>query len=316
MAKRKRLTPAQSFLAAPEALPAARPPIAQVAGEAAALSALSDLEREWQDARESGRMVLSLDIHTVRADHLVRDRVALEPEALETLKASLRARGQQTPVEVVALGPGAYGLISGWRRLMALRQLHDETGEARFATVQALLRRPADLPAAYVAMVEENEIRADLSHYERARIVARALEQGVFATEKQALHGLFAAVSYAKRSKIKSLLPVVAALDGALRFPGQMTERLGLRLARALAEDPGLGAVLRAALDAADPQSAEAEAACLVQALAPAAKPAPEPEPEPAPITLRKGRGRVELSGPGVTADFLAALESWLRARQ
>ena len=39
-----------------------------------------------------------------------------------------------------------------------------------------LLRQPQDLAASYVAMAEENEIRADLSHYERARLVLRALE--------------------------------------------------------------------------------------------------------------------------------------------
>jgi hypothetical protein len=36
------------------------------------------------------------------------------------------------------------------------------------------------MPEAYLAMVEENEIRVGLSFYERARIVARAAEAGVF----------------------------------------------------------------------------------------------------------------------------------------
>ena len=100
----------------------------------------------------------------------MRDRIAVAPDDLAALTESLRARGQQTPIEVVDLGGGQYGLISGWRRISALRALLDETGEAQFATVLALLRQPADASAAYVAMVEENEIRIGLSYYERARL--------------------------------------------------------------------------------------------------------------------------------------------------
>ena len=50
-------------------------------------------------------------------------------------------------------------------------------------------------------MVEENEIRVGLSYYERARIVAKAVAQGVFETEKQALQRLFHTASRPKRSK-------------------------------------------------------------------------------------------------------------------
>ena len=153
----------------------------------------------------------------------------------------IRARGQQTPIEVVDLGDGRYGLISGWRRLRALRGLLAETGEARFATVQALLRRPDGASDAYVAMVEENEIRVGLGHYERARIVARAVEQGVYPEPKAGP----AAISFDRqpRQAIQDRL-VSHRLSGASTappFPRRPDrERLGLALAQALEADRAL----------------------------------------------------------------------------
>lgn len=274
MAKRKRLTPAQpGFLEtrpaaalpsgvdgqhapspAPNAPPAPAPvpPIAQVARDSAASAALAEVSAELASARAEGRLIQAIPLDHVARDHLVRDRLVVDPDEMAALKDSLRARGQQTPVEVVDLGSGTYGLLSGWRRVTALGELHAETGEARFATVQALLRTPETAEAAYTAMVEENEIRVALSPYERARIVAQSVEQGVFPSRKQALQTLFSAASRAKRSKIGSFLPVVEALDGVLRFPGALTERLGLRLSKALSEAPEFGRVLRVRLRKAE----------------------------------------------------------------
>lgn len=312
----------------PLGAPRQAPPISHVAGEAAASAALEDLSEALRSAREEGRLVQAVDLDAVEADHLIRDRMAAEAGEFEALTASLRARGQQTPVELVALGPGRYGLISGWRRLTALRRLHEETGDPRFAKVLALLRRPQDAPAAYQAMVEENEIRVGLSYYERARIVARTVDAGVFRDEAAALRGLFGAASRAKRSKIASFAALHRALDGALRFPAAIPERLGLRLARALEEDPGLGPRLRERLRKTPPADAEAELAALARACgqkppapaAPAAAVPPAPAPGPAPrrIALEPSpdpaRPGLLLTGPGVDAGFRRRLEAWLAA--
>ena len=108
-----------------------------------------------------GRLVLDLAHDAIAPDHLVRDRLPAEDADMEALRESIRAHGQRTPMEVTPLqGALPYGLISGWRRLAALRALYAETGDPRFATVQALVRRPETAAAAYVAMVEENEIPA------------------------------------------------------------------------------------------------------------------------------------------------------------
>jgi ParB/RepB/Spo0J family partition protein len=335
MAKRLRLTPPQGgylaetgsvsagtelkpTLAAPFGAGAA--PIARVAADAAASAAFEQVSDELRRARVEGRLIQALPLDAVVQDHLVRDRVAVEPEELASLCESIRARGQQTPIEVVDLGQGRYGLISGWRRLAALRRLLAETGDARFATVLALLRTPADAASAYVSMVEENEIRVGLSYYERARIVAKAVEQGVFQTPKQALQSLFSTASRAKRSKIGSFLTIVAALDGTLRHPTLIGERTGLALAQALEADMALADRIKAGLAALEVPTAEAEQSLLAAALRikPGLKaPAPVAAAEATSsvqVSLEQipSGARILLTGEGVTPAFHARLVAWL----
>ena len=147
------------------------------------------------------------------------------------------SRGQQTPIDVTDLGDGRFGLISGWRRLTALRTLHADTGDAAFATVRAVVRGAADAPAVYRAMIEENEIRADLSFYERANIAVVCTGQGVYPNPRRAVADLFAHAPSAKRSKILRFLVVREQLGRALTFPAAIPEKLGLRLAAALEAD-------------------------------------------------------------------------------
>lgn len=333
MAKRKRLTPANPDFQgthfegpAPETksmapLGGMRAPIADVASEASATAALQELSREMQTARREGRMITALPLSDIRLDHLVRDRLPVHDADMAALVASLRERGQQTPVEVVALAEGGYGLISGWRRCTALAQLHSE-GQGT-GTVLAIERRPDDAADAYLAMVEENEIRVGLSYFERARIAVKSVDQGVFETEKQALLSLFRSASRAKRSKIRSFLGVVRALDGVLQFPQTLGERTGLLLSAALAGDDGFALRTRVALERAAPQTPEAEAAVLADLLK---KPAKDQLAKTAPeaafavreiyagLTARvyKDDGRLEVSGPALTPELRADLLRWL----
>lgn len=353
MAKRRRLTaPKPEFFETEAAAPRADrkpalPPIAQVAGDSAATAALGELSATLQAARDEGRLIQSLAPEDIDAGHLVRDRLVAEEDDLQVLETSLRARGQQTPVEVVDRGPEAaprYGLISGWRRLTALRRIARDVPQTR---VLALVRAPRGASEAYVAMVEENEIRVGLSYYERGRIVEEAVTQGVFPDRRRALQALFANVSRAKRSKIGSFAAIAAALDGTLRFPTALGERLGLDLARYLAEDPARIPALRSALSAAPAATADEEQARLAAAMAPVpsagsgetgqepadpaaqasegrgADPAPASDVpaqskavrSPVAIVYDPAQGRLVLSGPGVDADLQLALRRWLAAR-
>ncbi|SEP09133.1 Chromosome segregation protein Spo0J, contains ParB-like nuclease domain [Salinihabitans flavidus] len=305
-----------------------RAPIADVAADVAARAALDEMSTSLIRARDSGRMVIEIPLDEIRDDYISRDRMVLDPEEQAALMDSLRARGQQTPIEVVSLpDSGGYGLLSGWRRCQALRALHAETGDARYAKALVLLRQPEDIAQAYLSMVEENEIRANLSYYERAHIVVESVDQGVFETDRAALSHLFGSATRPRRSKIGSFLPIVRALDGALRFPDAMTERLGLVLSRALKEDAGLQGRLRAALTARPPTDATEEQATLKavleekkQSLSAATgthSTQKEANVEALPglnVTQRRD-GSLMLSGPRMDDALRRDLMAWLRDR-
>ncbi|MFG6527593.1 ParB/RepB/Spo0J family partition protein [Sulfitobacter sp. M23508] len=336
MAKRKRLTPARpDYLEDtrpapglnpmfPADTPRAAPPVAQVAGATAAQAALEELSGELRAARAEGRLVQDLPLDSIEETYLVRDRLAADDADMEALKESLKARGQQTPIEVVELPEGRYGLISGWRRMTALRALAQNTGEARFETVRAFLRQPQSASDAYVAMVEENEIRVGLSYYERARIVARAAEQGVYPDEAAALRGLFASASRAKRSKIGSFIAIYHALDDHLRFASAIPERLGLSIAKIVKEESKAASSIAKALHEAAPETSETEISVLTRAAnSLSSRDAKSPAPETVSketfgdIHLKQSRNgsQVTLSGRGMSEEFLMELKTWLHAR-
>lgn len=343
MAKRKRLGgPLQDYLATPSqtgAAPASAAPIARVAGETSVNAAFEEVSRELSSARTEGRLVLRLPLERIEAGWLMRDRThpgAQEDPEFAALLDSLRRNGQRSPIEVVELGEGRFGLISGWRRLTALRHLHAESDEARFATVLAFLRQPATSEEAYVAMVEENEIRLGLSYYERARIAAKSVEAGVYPDTRAALRSLFASASRAKRSKIGSFLALYGVLGEAVRFPQALTERLGLSLAKLLDADECAGARLKARLNAASAETAEQEQSLFADFLETETAPAQDKagvrtrslvggaarknnasdtakhEVCPGVFLAQKG-GRLELSGPAIGSEFRTRLESWLK---
>jgi len=311
---------------APAGPGASPPPIAQVAGQSAEAAALREVTESLAAARATGRMVLDVALDDIAPGHLARDRLALDPGEIESLKASIRAHGQRSPAEITPLlaadGDGAqgWGLISGWRRLRALSELYAETGEARFATIRALVRPPEAAADSYVAMVEENEVRVGLSYYERARVVAEAAARGVFADQSAALRTLFATASRAKRSKIASFIDIHEQLGDLLAHPAEIPERLGLALVSRLRH--GEARRLRAALMEARPATAAAELALLERLATPPrdaggqgsvsrAKQTRERLAEGVEMTLKPGPDgatTVTLTGPGVDAALVDAV--------
>jgi hypothetical protein len=163
-------------------------------------------------------------------------------------------------------------------------------------------------------MVEENEIRVGLSYYERARVVVKTVEAGVYPEDYAALNALFATASKARRSKIGSFMTVVRDLGDVLRFPEALAEAPGLRVVKFLRTRKG-PEILRAALAEAAPETAEAERATLLEAMAGKAKPERRAGEEIAPgVLLNHRKGGLLLSGEGVTPDLTDKLRAWLRA--
>lgn len=287
MARRRRLVAPDTseleqleagFAAKPSANPfdtnSAPPPIAQVAAEAASLNGLAGVTdrvalakdqgdaAKWRDAQDAGLVAQQIPLAEIDADFIRRDRMVDDHEAMTELLDSLRSNGLRTPIEVTQSGEG-YGLISGFRRLEAFRQLA-ETDPA-FEVIPAFVRSAGSGQGAYVAMVEENELRANLTPYERGRIAVLAAGQGVFPSTEAAVDTLFAAASKAKRSKVRSFAMVHEALGDLLQFPVSLSEKAGLKLAAALRD--GNQSKLRQALASRQSANSKEEWSTLEAAL-------------------------------------------------
>ena len=314
MAKRKRLElPTDTIspdLETKSAFPAprAKMPIADVAGEVAGRAALEEVAREMTAAEGEGRIVKKLPLDKVATHHLNRDRMVLDGDEMEALVASIRERGQQTPIEVVPLSGGQFGLISGLRRLEALKALGKDHA-------LALVRKPESSQAAYQAMVEENEIRANLSFYERANIAVATVGQGVYPDARKAVKDLFAHAPRAKRSKILKFVTLRETLGGTLRFPTAIPEHLGLALEKAITGDPKAAQRISSALKDAAPEDAAAERKVLEAALKQPATAKPAPEEIAPGLTLEVKAGRAVLAGKALDSDFIQALRDWIAAR-
>ena len=283
MAKRRRLSAPDAdalreledgFATKPRTNRSATPPIAQVAGEAASLAGMAgvadraELARDKADAtrlREAdaaGLLAEAIPIDQIDSDYIRRDRVIDDKEAAEELVTSLRLNGLRTPIEVAKTDDG-YGLISGHRRLNAFRTL--ASTDQAFSRIPAFVRRAQQSEHAYIRMVEENEVRANLTPYERGRISVLASAQGVFPTVEAAVDALFSAASKAKRAKVRKFATVHESLGDLLQFPTKLTEKSGLRIADGLAA--GLQQTLRTALDNGEPQNPAEEWGVLKEVL-------------------------------------------------
>ena len=283
--------------------PRTRMPIADVAGDTAGRAALEEIAREMTAAEREGRVVKKLSLEAITVHHLSRDRMVLDEAEMETLEASVKARGQQTPVEVVVLSGGKYGLISGFRRLEALRRLKEPE-------VLAVIKQPSGSQDAYQAMVEENEIRANLSFYERANIAVVATVQGVFPTPRDAVKALFAHAPKAKRSKILKFVTLRETIGASLSFPAAIPEHLGLAMGQAIEADRKAGARISAALKKAKPKDAAAERKVLEAVMA---RPSVQTQSQQIGrgLVLETKAGRAVLKGRAVDEAFVAALKDW-----
>lgn len=248
-------------------------PIAQVAGEAAGKAeVLSPEERAktaemethakaFADAEEKGLLLADIPIEKILATDMTRDRLTLERDQLDELKASIIKNGLRMPIEVYRLsepqGDFEYGLISGYRRLLVVRECFSFSELPKYATIKAIVRAPENSADSLAAMVEENEVRASISPFERGRIAAISAQEGVFVNVEDAVANLFPFASKAKRSKIRSFALVFEEIGDLLSFAETLSEKQGLRLAGALRD--GAEGALREALSRSEPSSPREE---------------------------------------------------------
>ena len=279
--------------------------------------------RAFRDARDQGRVLVPLGIDTVETNDLPRDRLDLDGVAasdeMDELKNSIRERGQREPIEVFRTEDGRYELKKGWRRLTALRQLHVETGDVRFAHVVArVTMAEPDRVDLYVDMVEENVIRQDLSFAEMAQLaisLAGDPQAGV-ADADAAVGRLYRSLHKVKRSYIRAFVGLMQVLGPVLPFPRSVPRDLGLEVSRRIGEGLDLAALTERLATCRDPES---QNRALQEALA-----GPRPQPATArqkfefrvgdsKVTARDGECRIK-SGVDFASVDRRILERAVRA--
>lgn len=249
-------------------------PIAQVAADSAAQAqtesadaraarakAEADAAR-LHAAQEQGLLMVEIPLDQIDEGAIIRDRMTMGEDEMQELRLSIAAHGLRLPIEVFELErPGRegqrFGLLSGYRRVLATRGLLELTEADKYRQIRAIVRPRDDSAGAFVSMIEENEVREELSHFERGRIAVIAANQGAFANPEDAVDKLFASGSKAKRSKIRSFALIFEELGDMLAFPEALTERRGLQIATALRR--GAEAQLRESLSQHEPADAEEE---------------------------------------------------------
>lgn len=160
-----------------------------------------------------------------------RDRTVTDPEAMDELRASIRADGLHQPIELFEIEMDErftrpYALISGHRRLSVFHELGRPT-------IPAFIRR-VDFLGAMTAMVTENEIRAQISPWEKAMLVTGCLERGIYPNADAAIEALYPALSRQKRSRLRGHVMVAQEFQYSLATPERLTVSRLDRLAAAL----------------------------------------------------------------------------------
>jgi ParB family transcriptional regulator, chromosome partitioning protein len=224
--------------------------------------------------------MIHLPLSEIREDALLRDRCHLDPIALEDLAASNARDGLRQPIEVWALSqPSAtqrYGLISGLRRLTALRLLN-QRNPGSHGTIAAFLRTPASIADAMAQMIAENEIRENLTPWERGLTLAAAVAQDLFPTIDAAVAALHPTATKQKRTRLRSLALVAEELEGCITTPELLSQTQIERLAACLRG--GLGDLIHQILKENRHKSLPSQWAALLPTLAEALTPETDPTP-------------------------------------
>ncbi len=246
----------------------------------------------------------------IDAEALSRDRTRHDEADATELRLSIARHGLRMPIEVFALAdpapPHRWGLISGFRRLAAFRALAATARDpARFAAIPAFVRAPATADAAYVAMVEENAIRAGISPWEQAMVAVNAARAGAWPGIDAAIAALYASLSRHKRARIRAIATVADELDAHLAAPEYLSERQLLRLAPLIPR--GFADLLRAVLADADAHGPDEQWRALLPVILEAERPdLAETDPRPG-----RPRRLLDLPSRGLTIRRQLTSTGW-----
>lgn len=191
--------------------------------------------------------ITHIPLDQINKTALPRDRSHHTPEADAELWQSIANDGLRQPIEVFPIeGDIPFALISGFRRLTAYQTLLEMN--EKWSTIPAFIRTPETIPQAMADMVAENEIRAEISPWDRARTIVDAVERQLFTTHDEAIAALHPRASTQKNSRLRTLTSVVTAFYDVFKNPHELSERKLLRLAtlqRAGLEDHALDTLRR-----------------------------------------------------------------------
>lgn len=112
--------------------------------------------------------VQDIDIANIKTDYITNCRKTLNTD---DLKASIEASGLQTPLGVADLGDGSYGLVYGFRRLQALKELNI------YQAPCTLIDNAAENKV-YLLNLQENVTRRNLTPIEEAEAINRLISMG------------------------------------------------------------------------------------------------------------------------------------------
>lgn len=110
-------------------------------------------------------------------DSPYQPRLAYDPEKIDELAKGLAAAGQQEAVVLRALPSGRYELISGHRRKRAAISIG-------WVEIDARVEHYSDAEAEKATLLQ-NEGRADLNDYERAKMFQLAMKRGFAKTQNE-----------------------------------------------------------------------------------------------------------------------------------
>lgn len=208
----------------------------------AAIRAENDaLAEEFVRLKREGLVVDLIPVDAIDTRKLNRDRAQGPDLDLDGLKSSIQELGLSNPIRVELKGAGRYELIQGMRRLMAYRELLDETKDPKYAQIPAGLMAGGEaLEGLYRRMVDENLVRKDISFAEMgdlARTYAADPATDCNDTDK-AVAILFKSANYSKRSYIRAFAAMLDAIGDHLLFPTDIPRNLGLEVRRRMELEP------------------------------------------------------------------------------